>query len=83
VPLIAISGSAFPNPSETAGVDLLKLTVQLGATRCLRKPFEPAALLDVIDECLSQAEPHQRYAATLSAVANALSEPQSEVRMGS
>jgi DNA-binding response OmpR family regulator len=82
VPLIAISGSAFPNPSETAAADLLKLAARLGATRCLRKPFKPATLLDVIDECLSQAEPHHRYAAALGAVANALSEPQSDIRMG-
>ena len=29
-----------------------------------------------IDECLSEAEPHRRYAATLAAVATALSEQQ-------
>ena len=29
----------------------------------------------VIDECLSEAEPHRRYVATLAAVANAVSEP--------
>ncbi|HLG83400.1 MAG TPA: hypothetical protein VKY22_20475 [Bradyrhizobium sp.] len=36
----------------------------------------------LVDQCLSQAEPHRRYAATMSAVANAMSEPQSKVRMG-
>jgi len=31
-----------------------------GARRCLRKPFKLAMLLDVIDQCLSQAVPHHR-----------------------
>jgi DNA-binding response OmpR family regulator len=58
VPLIAISGMA----------------TRLGAARCLRKPFKPAILLAVIDECLSEAEPRRRYVATLGAVVNAPSE---------
>ena len=48
--------------------------LRLGATRCLRKPFRPATLLSVIDECLSEAEPHRRYVATLAAVTDAVSE---------
>jgi len=32
-------------------------------------------LLSVIDECLSQADPHRKYVATLAAVTNARSEP--------
>jgi CheY-like chemotaxis protein len=44
--------------------------------RFLRKPFGPATLLNVIDECLSAAEPHRKYVATLSAVTNAVFEPQ-------
>jgi DNA-binding response OmpR family regulator len=32
------------------------MALSLGATRCLRKPFRPATLLGVIDECLSDAE---------------------------
>jgi DNA-binding response OmpR family regulator len=51
------------------------MALRLGATRCLRKPFRPATLLSVIDECLSDAEPHRKYVATLAAVANAVSEP--------
>jgi DNA-binding response OmpR family regulator len=47
----------------------------LGATRCLPKPFRPATLLNVIDECLSEAAPHRRHAATLAAVASVLSGP--------
>jgi DNA-binding NtrC family response regulator len=54
VPLIAISGYAFSGP-PTAGPDFLAMAGQLGATRCLRKPFKPATLLAVIDECLSEA----------------------------
>src|SRR6185369_15459739 len=75
VPLIAISGYAFSGP-ETENLACLKMALGLGATRCLRKPFRPATLLSVIDECLSEAEPHRRHAATLGAVATALSEQQ-------
>jgi CheY-like chemotaxis protein len=74
VPLIAISGYAFSGP-EASGPDFLRIALRLGATRCLRKPFRPTTLLGVIDECLLEAEPHRKYVATLSAVANALSEP--------
>jgi len=72
VPLIAISGSAFSDP-ETSAPDFLKNAARLGATRCLHKPFKPATLLGVIDECLSEAEPHRRHVATLGAVVSALS----------
>jgi CheY-like chemotaxis protein len=70
VPLIAISGYAFSGP-ETDNPVCLKMARSLGATRCLRKPFRPATLLNVIDECLSEAEPQRRHAATLAAVASA------------
>ena len=75
VPLIAISGHAFSG-FDASSPDILRMAVRLGATRCLRKPFRPTTLLGVIDECLSEAEPHRRYVSTLAAVANALSEPQ-------
>lgn len=75
VPLIAISGYAFSGP-ETENLACLKMAQGLGATRCLHKPFRPATLLRVIDECLSEAEPHRRNAATLAAVANAPSRSQ-------
>src|SRR5450631_1655883 len=74
VPLIAISGYAFAGP-EASGPDFVRMAVKLGATRCLRKPFRPTTLLSVIDECLSEAEPHRRYVATLAAVTNAVTEP--------
>jgi DNA-binding NtrC family response regulator len=79
VPLIAISGYAFSN-LEASSPDFLRMALRLGATRCLRKPFRPTTLLSVIDECLSEAEPHRRYVATLAAVADALSEPLGETR---
>jgi DNA-binding response OmpR family regulator len=74
VPLIAISGYAFCDPGAS-GPGFLRLAPGLGATRCLRKPFRPTTLLAVIDQCLSEAEPHRRYVANLAAVANAVSEP--------
>jgi CheY-like chemotaxis protein len=73
VPLIAISGYAFSG-LEPASPDFLTMALRLGATRCLRKPFRPMTLLSVIDECLSEAEPHRKYVETLAAVTNVLSE---------
>jgi hypothetical protein len=46
------------------------MVLNLGVTRCLRKPFRQSTLLGLIDECLSEAEPHRRHVATLSNVAN-------------
>jgi CheY-like chemotaxis protein len=75
IPLIAISGFAFSGPGASSP-DFLRMALKLGATRCLRKPFRPTTLLGVIDECLSEAEPHRRHVATLAAVAGAVSEAQ-------
>lgn len=66
------TGFAFAD-MESSGSEFLRLATRLGATRCLRKPFKPAILLDVIDECLSEADPHRRQVAALSAVADSLS----------
>jgi CheY-like chemotaxis protein len=52
VPLIAISGYAFAH-HITPAPDFLRMAIELGATRCLRKPFTPAALLAVIKDCLA------------------------------
>jgi CheY-like chemotaxis protein len=79
VPLIAISGYAFTGLNASSP-DFLRMALRFGATRCLRKPFRPTTLLAVIDECLSEAEPHRRYVATLTAVANTLSEPQASAK---
>jgi len=73
VPLIAISGYAFSD-LEASSPDFLRLALRFGATRCLRKPFKPTTLLSVIDECLSEAGPHRRFA-MLASVADAVSKP--------
>jgi len=74
VPMIAISGYAFSG-IEPPGADFLQMALRLGATRCLRKPFRPTTLLAVIDQCLSEAEPHRRYFTTAASVADSLAEP--------
>ena len=70
VPLIAISGYAS-SAFETDDPACFRMALSLGATRCLRKPFQPATLLGVIDECLSEAESRRRHAATLASVESA------------
>ncbi len=59
IPLVAMSGYAFANIDSPAP-DFLRMALELGAARCLRKPFTPAALLTVINECL--AEGRYRFA---------------------
>ena len=59
IPLVAMSGYAFANLDSPAP-DFLRMALELGAMRCLRKPFTPVALLTVINECL--AEGRLRYA---------------------
>ena len=54
-PLVAMSGYAFANLNAPAP-DFLRMALELGASRCLRKPFTPAALLTVINECLAEAQ---------------------------
>jgi CheY-like chemotaxis protein len=58
IPLIAMSGYAFAN-LNTPAPDFLRMALDLGATRCLHKPFTPAALLAVINDCLGEAR--ERY----------------------
>jgi CheY-like chemotaxis protein len=53
IPLIAMSGYAFAN-ADTASPDFLRMTLELGATRCLRKPFTPKALLAAVNDCLNK-----------------------------
>ena len=54
LPLIAMSGYAFANHDSPAP-DFLRMALELGATRCLRKPFTPDALLTAIRDCLGEA----------------------------
>lgn len=68
VPLIAISGDAF-SVSEKEDPACFRTALSLGATRCLRKPFRPAALLAAIDACLLEAERRRKHAAALAALA--------------
>ena len=81
VPLVAISGCAFPE-WETSAPEFLRFATRLGATRCLRKPFKPVTLLGVIDECLKEADPHRRQVVTLRAVAGALQATLDNTRYG-
>ena len=55
LPLIAISGYAFAE-RRTPAPDFLRMALELGATRCLRKPFAPTTLLAVIAMCLLGSE---------------------------
>jgi CheY-like chemotaxis protein len=64
IPLIAMSGYAFAN-LNTPAPDFLRMALELGASRCLRKPFTPAALLAVINECLSEVRDHYPNTAQL------------------
>lgn len=50
VPLVAMSGYAFAN-ADAPAPDFLRMALELGAARCLRKPFTPVALMTVINEC--------------------------------
>ena len=60
IPLIAMSGYAFAS-ADTTSPDFLRMTLELGATCCLRKPFTPQALLAAIDDCLKkQMVPHPK-----------------------
>jgi len=53
IPLVAMSGYAFANADATSP-GFLRMTLELGATRCLRKPFTPAALLAAVNDCLNK-----------------------------
>ena len=53
IPLIAMSGYAFAS-ADTSSPDFLRMTLELGATCCLRKPFTPKSLLAAVNDCLSK-----------------------------
>ena len=58
VPIIAMSGYAFANADRAP--DFLRMTIELGAAYCLRKPFTPQALLTSVNECLTKSAPSGR-----------------------
>ena len=53
IPIIAMSGYAFANADRAP--DFLRMTIELGAAYCLRKPFTPQALLTTVNQCLNRA----------------------------
>ena len=55
IPLVAMSGYAFA-ASASPSPGLLRMALELGATRCLRKPFTPELLLSTIRECLGSPD---------------------------
>lgn len=59
IPLIAMSGYAFANLAEPSP-DFHRMALELGASRCLRKPFTTETLLEVINECLARPSPNAR-----------------------
>jgi CheY-like chemotaxis protein len=50
--IVAMSGYAFAITERAP--DFLRMTIELGAACCLRKPFTPNALLTTINECLNK-----------------------------
>jgi CheY-like chemotaxis protein len=58
IPIIAMSGYAFANTERAP--DFLRMTIELGAATCLRKPFTPQALLATVNECLTKSAPSAR-----------------------
>jgi CheY-like chemotaxis protein len=65
VPLIAISGYVFAE-NRSPAPDFLSMALELGASRCLRKPFTPTTLLTVIRTCLSENRAHREDVARYS-----------------
>ncbi|WP_128930697.1 response regulator [Bradyrhizobium zhanjiangense] len=61
IPLIAMSGYAFANLNSPEP-DFLRMALELGAERCLRKPFTPHALLAAINDCLAEHRPDAEIA---------------------
>lgn len=58
VPVVAMSGYAFANAERAP--DFLRMTIELGAACCLRKPFTQDALLTVVRQCITSPEASAR-----------------------
>jgi CheY-like chemotaxis protein len=65
VPLIAISGYVFAQ-NRSPAPDFLSMALDLGAARCLRKPFTPTTLLTVVYTCLAENRAHRQNVARRS-----------------
>ena len=59
IPIIAMSGYAFANAERAP--DFLRMTLELGAACCLRKPFTPDALLTSVDQCINTPKASARH----------------------
>jgi CheY-like chemotaxis protein len=59
IPIVAMSGYAFANAERAP--DFLRMTIELGAACCLRKPFTPNALLTTINESLTKPTASARF----------------------
>jgi CheY-like chemotaxis protein len=55
IPLIAMFGGAFAKLASPSP-EFLRMTLELGATCCLRKPFTPDALLAAVNRCLTRRQ---------------------------
>lgn len=54
VPIIVMSGYAFANTERAP--DFMRMTIELGAACCLRKPFTTDALLATVNQCINKPE---------------------------
>ena len=59
LPIVAMSGYAFANAERAP--DFLRMTIELGAACCLRKPFTPDALLTSVNQCITTPEAPERH----------------------
>ena len=59
IPIVAMSGYAFANADRAP--DFLRMTIELGAARCLRKPFTPDALLASVNQCMAMPKISARH----------------------
>ena len=59
IPIVAMSGYAFANADRAP--DFLRMTIELGAARCLRKPFTPDALLATVNQCMAMPKISARH----------------------
>ncbi len=59
IPIVAMSGYAFANTERAP--DFLRITLELGAACCLRKPFTPDALLTSVNQCITTPKAPARH----------------------